>query len=207
MDFAFLAFLGQADPTGGGLSRSIMSLLPFLLIFVLMYFLMMRPQMKKQKEQASMLNSLRKGDDVVTAGGIHGRIIQANEKDPTIQVQIARGIIVSMDRSFVVRKKGAGTFEPAAPEPRPKETPKERTKRPDTEAINRDSRMTQVPNSGMVTTGARTTPEGREGEDSRSRRNRYRRSRRRKPSGGGQDNQSQGQSTPVKEPSSDTSTG
>ena len=60
----------QVDPGGGGL----ISFMPFILIFFIFYFLLIRPQAKKQKAQQKMLESIEKGDNVVTAGGIHGKV-------------------------------------------------------------------------------------------------------------------------------------
>lgn len=91
-----------------------MGFLPFILILVILYFLMIRPQMKKQKEHTAMLSSLRKNDDVVTAGGLHGRIVQVNEKDPTLQLQIAKGLIVTVERSSVAKKTSAGSSNPGS---------------------------------------------------------------------------------------------
>ena len=59
----------QAEPGGG-----ILSFLPFILIFLIFYFLLIRPQQKRQQKQESMLKAIEKGDSVVTAGGIHGKV-------------------------------------------------------------------------------------------------------------------------------------
>lgn len=109
MFFAFIA--QQGAPSGGA---GIMGFLPFILILVILYFLMIRPQMKKQKDHTTMLSSLRKNDEVITAGGLHGRIVQVNEKDPTIQLQIAKGIIVTVERSSVAGKSSAGSSNPGS---------------------------------------------------------------------------------------------
>ena len=86
-----------------------MGFLPFILILVILYFLMIRPQMKRQKEQSAMLASLRKNDEVVTSGGMHGKIVHESDKEPTIQLQIAKGIIVTVERSSVARKSASGS--------------------------------------------------------------------------------------------------
>lgn len=97
-----LAFIAQAGSSGTG--GSLLGFLPFIFILVIIYFLMLRPQMKKQKEHSSMLASLQKNDDVVTAGGLHGRIVQISEKGSSMQLQLAKGIIVTVERSSIARK-------------------------------------------------------------------------------------------------------
>ena len=99
----FLAVIAQAGQTTGG--GGFLGFLPFILILVIIYFLMLRPQMKRQKEHAAMINALQKNDEVVTSGGLHGRIIRVNEKDTTVQLMISKGIIVTVERSSIGRKK------------------------------------------------------------------------------------------------------
>ncbi|MCX6640204.1 MAG: preprotein translocase subunit YajC [bacterium] len=105
-----LAFIAQAASPGG--AGGLLGFLPLIAIMVVAYFLMIRPQIKRQKEQTKMLSSLRKNDDVITVGGLHGRIIEINEKDGNMQVQLARGIVVTVERSSVSRKKVFGNPTP-----------------------------------------------------------------------------------------------
>jgi preprotein translocase subunit YajC len=100
MHLAFLAQAGQSTSGGGFLG-----FLPFILILVIIYFLMLRPQMKRQKQQAAMIAALQKNDEVVTSGGLHGRIVRINEKDTTMLIQIARGVVITVERSSVSKKK------------------------------------------------------------------------------------------------------
>jgi preprotein translocase subunit YajC len=72
-------------PAAGG-AFDIVSLLPLVLIFVVFYFLLIRPQQKKQKEARAMLESLNKGDEVVTAGGVLGRISKLTDQYAIIEV-------------------------------------------------------------------------------------------------------------------------
>ena len=72
--------MGPQGGEGGGF----MSLLPFLAIIVIMYFLMIRPQVKKQKERQKMIDALQKGDNVVTTGGIHGKVMGFTDNDKGI---------------------------------------------------------------------------------------------------------------------------
>jgi preprotein translocase subunit YajC len=99
---------------GGAASGSmITSLLPFILIFVIMYFLIIRPQQKKQKEHREMIQNLKKGDRIITGGGIHGRVTGMD--DATFTVEIADKVRVKINRgnvSAVVQPGGAK--EPAA---------------------------------------------------------------------------------------------
>lgn len=94
-----LAILAQGGSGGGGF----LGFLPFILIMVIVYLMMIRPQIKKQKEHGAMLNSLRKNDEIITSGGLHGRIVNISEKGTSMQVQIAKGIIVTVERSSIAR--------------------------------------------------------------------------------------------------------
>ncbi|TKJ41775.1 preprotein translocase subunit YajC [candidate division LCP-89 bacterium B3_LCP] len=107
MNFAFIAQAGAQGGSGGFLG-----FLPFILIMVIVYFMMIRPQMKKQKDHTKMLKSLGKNDDVVTSGGIHGKIIRINDKDASLQLLIAKGIIVTVERSSVSRVREGKSQEP-----------------------------------------------------------------------------------------------
>ena len=90
-----------AQATGGGLDQSaLVQFLPLLLIFVVFYFLLLRPQQKKQKEHRAMLDAVRRGDRVVTGGGILGtvnRVVSPEE----IEVDIASGVRVRVVRSTI----------------------------------------------------------------------------------------------------------
>lgn len=96
-----LAFLAQAGSGGGG--GGFLGFLPFILIMVIVYLMMIRPQIKKQKEHGAMLKSLSKNDEIITSGGLHGRIVNISEKGASLQVQITKGIIVTIERSSIAR--------------------------------------------------------------------------------------------------------
>jgi len=87
-----------AQSAGGGFG-GMESLLPLVLIFVVFYFLLIRPQQKKQKTHREMLEALRRGDRVVTAGGIVGTITKASETELT--VEISEGIKVKVMRGMI----------------------------------------------------------------------------------------------------------
>jgi preprotein translocase subunit YajC len=74
-------------PPAGGQGGGIMSFLPLVLIIVVFYFFMIRPQMKKQKEGKKFLENIKKGDKIVTIGGIFGKIVEVNDNSYLIEVE------------------------------------------------------------------------------------------------------------------------
>lgn len=88
---------GAAGQGAGGFS----SLIPIILMFVIFYFLLIRPQQKKSKEHREMINRLKKGDRVITSGGLHGRITAVN--DTTMTVEIADKVRVKIARGNVAQ--------------------------------------------------------------------------------------------------------
>jgi preprotein translocase subunit YajC len=83
--------------------------LPIILMFVLLYFLMIRPQMKRAKEQKQMIESLQKGDEVITAGGVLGRITRLG--DAYVSVEIAPETEISVQRAAVQTILPKGTLK------------------------------------------------------------------------------------------------
>ncbi len=100
-----------AQAAGGASVNPIMQFLPLILIFAIMYFLMIRPQQKKVKEHQAMINAVRRGDEVVTAGGIHGKVTKVKE-DGTVDVEIADGVKVRVQKSTLASV--VSKTEPAA---------------------------------------------------------------------------------------------
>ena len=100
----------QGAEGGGGFS-GIMAFLPFILIIGIFYFLIIRPQNKKQKETQKMLAALKRGDRVVTIGGIHGTI--QTIKDQTVIVRIDEGVKVEFSRSAISSVDAAAKEEKA----------------------------------------------------------------------------------------------
>jgi preprotein translocase subunit YajC len=98
-----------AAATGGDMSSTLMSMLPLLLMFAVLYFVMIRPQMKKQKEHRAMVDALAKGDEIVTAGGLLGRVSKIG--DAYIGVEMATGVEIQMQRSAVVQVLPKGTLK------------------------------------------------------------------------------------------------
>lgn len=97
----------QAAP--GGAESSLVSLLPLVLMFVVLYFIMIRPQMKKQKEHKAMVEALAKGDEVVIAGGVLGRVAKLG--DSYLHVEVANGVELQVQRVSVIQVLPKGTFK------------------------------------------------------------------------------------------------
>ena len=91
----------SADPTGG-----LMQLLPMILMFVVLWFLMIRPQMKKSKEHKALLAALAKGDEVVTQGGILGRIVKVDDSYVTVEIATGTEVVVQKPSIGLVLPKG-----------------------------------------------------------------------------------------------------
>ena len=94
-----------AQAIGGGDSGFI-GFLPIILMFVLLYFLMIRPQMKRAKEQKAMIEALQKGDEVVTAGGVVGKITKLGEQYVTIEIAPNTEIVLQRSAVQVPLPKG-----------------------------------------------------------------------------------------------------
>ena len=91
------------------MQSTLMSMLPLLLMFAVLYFVMIRPQMKKQKEHRAMIEALAKGDEIVTAGGLLGKVSKIG--DAYIGVELASGVEVQMQRQAVVQVLPKGTIK------------------------------------------------------------------------------------------------
>src|SRR2546429_2328644 len=104
MMFVTPAF-AQGGPLGG--DNMLVSLLPFVLIFVIMYFLILRPQQKRVKMHQEMVKNLRRGDTVVTSGGLIGKVTKVVD-DEQIEVEIGEGVKIRQARQMIaeVRAKG-----------------------------------------------------------------------------------------------------
>ncbi len=91
----------MSQPQNGGEGSGIFGLLPFILIFVIFYLLLIRPQMKQQKKKQAMVRSLKKGDKVVTVGGLHGTIEGVKDKDEVLVLKVADNVKVRVSRSAI----------------------------------------------------------------------------------------------------------
>jgi preprotein translocase subunit YajC len=103
--------LAQAAPAAGAAGNPLMTFLPLIVLFGLMYFMMIRPQMKRQKEHRAMLSALAKGDEVVTNGGIAGRVEDVGESFLT--VEIAPNMKVKVQKGAVSQVLPKGTLKSA----------------------------------------------------------------------------------------------
>lgn len=93
----------QAVPAGGsgGTAGILVGILPWLLIFVIFYVLMIRPQQRRVKEHQAAISAVKKGDDVITGGGIRGRVTKVT--DDEAEVEIAQGVKVRVVKSTITQ--------------------------------------------------------------------------------------------------------
>lgn len=101
---AFAQTAGASGAAGG-----LMSFLPIILMFAVLWFIMIRPQMKRQKEAKAMLEALAKNDEVVTAGGILGRVTKVNENYVTLEV--AEGMEITVQKNAVTNVLPKGSLK------------------------------------------------------------------------------------------------
>ena len=87
---------------------AIIQFVPFILIFVIMWFLIIRPQQRRAREHQEMLKNVRRGDTVVTSGGIIGKVAKVTEEGADIDVAIADGVRVKVARSMVAEARTKG---------------------------------------------------------------------------------------------------
>ena len=102
-----LAFAMSGPPGGGGAAGGGMAafqqIIPLVFMFAIFYFLLIRPQQKKAKEHKALLEALKKGDNVITAGGVHGKV---NAVDDTIvTLEIATGVNIKITKSYIATVK------------------------------------------------------------------------------------------------------
>lgn len=97
-----LAFAMGTPPGGaaaGGAQSAMLNIVPLIFMFAIFYFLLIRPQQKKAKEHKSLLDSLKKGDQIVTAGGMHGKVTALD--DTVVTVEIATGVNVKFNKGHI----------------------------------------------------------------------------------------------------------
>lgn len=100
----------QTAPAGPG-GMDLMSMLPLILMFVLLYFLLLRPQMRRAKEQKQMIASLQKGDEVVTSGGTLGKVTKVS--DAYVSVEIAPNVEITVQKPSIQTMLPKGTIKSA----------------------------------------------------------------------------------------------
>ena len=97
----FILLTGQPAGAAAGQSNALVTFLPLILVFVIFYFFMIRPQMKKQKELSNYRNSLKKGDKVITTGGIYGRVNEV--KDNYVMLEVGGDLKLKVDKSALIQ--------------------------------------------------------------------------------------------------------
>ena len=107
--FISSAFAQSAPAAGGDMQSTLMSMLPLALMFVVLYFVMIRPQMKKQKEHAAMISALAKGDEVITGGGLLGKVSKMG--DTFIGLEVSPGVDIQVQRSAVIQVQPKGSIK------------------------------------------------------------------------------------------------
>ncbi|MEJ2049273.1 MAG: preprotein translocase subunit YajC [Calditrichota bacterium] len=95
----------MAGGQGGNGGNTFLSFLPLVLIILIMYLLILRPQAKKQKERQKMHDSVKKGDQVVTAGGIHGKVVATKDDDKVLIVKVDENVKLEIERTAVTSIK------------------------------------------------------------------------------------------------------
>ena len=90
----------------GGFAEGGLGLMPILLVMVIFYFLLIRPQQKRAKQHREMLNTLKRGDKIITNGGITGTIVRVVEDSETVEVEIAKDVKVDVVRAMIADIRG-----------------------------------------------------------------------------------------------------
>jgi preprotein translocase subunit YajC len=100
MFFESVAYaMGAAPQNGGQSGNPIAAFAPLILMFLIFYFLLIRPQQKKAKEHKALLSNLKKGDSIMTSGGIYGRIVALT--DDALTIDVGNDVQIKVNRSFV----------------------------------------------------------------------------------------------------------
>ncbi len=105
---AYAQAAGAAAPAGPGM---VAQFLPLLLIFVIFYFLLIRPQQKRAKEHRALIDAVAKGDMVVTAGGVVGKVTKVEEHE--VEVEVAPSVKIRVIKATLTDVRSAGTSKPA----------------------------------------------------------------------------------------------
>lgn len=100
-DNAFAFGGGQSAPEGGEAPNMLVTMFPFILMFVILYLLIIRPQQKKQKEHQRLVDELKKGDRVVTSGGMHGTITGIKDQEGILVLQVAKEVQIEVSRGSI----------------------------------------------------------------------------------------------------------
>jgi len=100
---AFAMGTPEGGAEAGGMMAQFQGMIPLVFMFVIFYFLLIRPQQKKAKEHRALLEALKKGDQVVTAGGLHGKVSSLD--DQIVTLEVAPGVNVKVNKGFIATIK------------------------------------------------------------------------------------------------------
>ena len=106
MELTMISSAFAQSAAGGAGGFSLQGLLPFVLIFIIFYFLLIRPQQKRVKQHKLMVESLKRGNKVLTAGGILGVVTKAIDGSETVSVEISSGVTVELARQMISEVRG-----------------------------------------------------------------------------------------------------
>ena len=106
MELSMISSAFAQSAAGGAGGFSLQGLLPFVLIFIIFYFLLIRPQQKRVKQHKLMVESLKRGNKVLTAGGILGVVTKAIDGSETVSVEISSGVTVELARQMISEVRG-----------------------------------------------------------------------------------------------------
>jgi len=98
--------ISPAFAQSGGFAEGGLGLMPIILVMVIFYFLLIRPEQKRAKQHKEMLSALKRGDKIVTNGGLTGTIIKAVDDSETIEVEIAKDVKVNVVRTMIADVRG-----------------------------------------------------------------------------------------------------
>ena len=100
--FAMGASPGGAATQSGGMA-AFQQIIPLVFMFAIFYFLLIRPQQKKAKEHKALLDAIKKGDLVTTAGGVHGKVVSVD--DGIVSLEVATGVVIKISKPFIASIK------------------------------------------------------------------------------------------------------
>ena len=120
MELPMISSAFAQSAAGGAGGFSLQGLLPFVLIFIIFYFLLIRPQQKRVKQHKLMVESLKRGNKVLTAGGILGVVTKAIDGSETVSVEISSGVTVELARQMISEVRGEEKIKAKAVENRAK---------------------------------------------------------------------------------------
>jgi|TARA_X000001036_G_scaffold236183_1_gene220377 preprotein translocase subunit YajC len=120
MELPMISSAFAQSAAGGAGGFSLQGLLPFVLIFIIFYFLLIRPQQKRVKQHKLMVESLKRGNKVLTAGGILGVVTKAIDGSETVSVEISSGVTVELARQMISEVRGEEKIKSAENKSKPK---------------------------------------------------------------------------------------